>query len=222
VVYLNQMVLTHRDAAPGAGGGATLARRLIDLYFTLFKLVLEGKVGTAAGLAAAARDKKRRQAEEYAARRGRKKAAAPAPAAAAGEEEGEEGPAGTHSGEMDARMLSALITGVRRAFPYVASEEVEPLVEAHAGERRRCAPPPTHDDAMHAEGGVGHLDFRGGAAFLPNPTTARPSLLPCHPPCHPLTAAIAHLPAPQTRCSGSSTAAPWAWPPRRCCCCSSS
>ena len=36
-------------------------------------------------------------------------------------------------GEMDARMLSALITGVRRAFPFVAAEEVEPLIEAHAG-----------------------------------------------------------------------------------------
>jgi ribosome biogenesis protein MAK21 len=34
-------------------------------------------------------------------------------------------------GELDARMLSALITGVRRAFPYVEASEVEPLVEAH-------------------------------------------------------------------------------------------
>ena len=31
---------------------------------------------------------------------------------------------------MDARMLGALITGVRRAFPYVAPEEIEPLVES--------------------------------------------------------------------------------------------
>ena len=29
---------------------------------------------------------------------------------------------------MDARMLGALITGVRRAFPYVAPEDIEPLV----------------------------------------------------------------------------------------------
>ncbi|GFH16006.1 CBF domain-containing protein [Haematococcus lacustris] len=33
--------------------------------------------------------------------------------------------------EMDARLLSALITGIRRAFPFVAPEEVEPLVEAN-------------------------------------------------------------------------------------------
>jgi ribosome biogenesis protein MAK21 len=40
---------------------------------------------------------------------------------------------------MDSRMLSALITGVRRAFPYVAPEEVEPLIEAHAGRKcRKC------------------------------------------------------------------------------------
>lgn len=28
-------------------------------------------------------------------------------------------------------MLSALITGVRRAFPYVESDKVEPMIEAH-------------------------------------------------------------------------------------------
>lgn len=33
--------------------------------------------------------------------------------------------------EMDARMLGALITGVRRAFPFVASDEVEGLVQRH-------------------------------------------------------------------------------------------
>ena len=35
------------------------------------------------------------------------------------------------AGELDARMLSALITGVRRAFPYVEADKVEPLVEGH-------------------------------------------------------------------------------------------
>lgn len=34
--------------------------------------------------------------------------------------------------ELDARMLGALITGVRRAFPYVPSAEVEPLIEKHS------------------------------------------------------------------------------------------
>ena len=33
---------------------------------------------------------------------------------------------------MDARMLSALVAGVRRAFPFVAPDAVEPLIDAHA------------------------------------------------------------------------------------------
>lgn len=47
---------------------------------------------------------------------------------------GSSGSAGAaqNEAEMDARMLSALITGVRRAFPYVAAEEVEPLVDEHS------------------------------------------------------------------------------------------
>ncbi|GAB4813011.1 hypothetical protein N2152v2_000057 [Parachlorella kessleri] len=122
VVYLNQMVLGHRDST----GGAVLARRLVDLYFTLFKMTLDGKIGTAASLA--------KQKEEKAAERGKKgkkdgkkggkkggKGKAPAPT-----------PAPAQPGELDARMLSALITGVRRAFPFVAPEDVEPLIEAHA------------------------------------------------------------------------------------------
>ena len=32
---------------------------------------------------------------------------------------------------MDARLLGGLITGVRRAFPFVAPDQVEPLVEQH-------------------------------------------------------------------------------------------
>jgi ribosome biogenesis protein MAK21 len=141
VVFLNQMVLTHKDA-PVAG--VSLARRLVDVYFTLFKVVMEGKVGTAATLAAAKREKAKKEADARAARRGKKKAAAQKKKNKNNdddnndddEEDGEEKEdvaGGQHSGEMDARMLSALITGVRRAFPFVAAEEVEPLIEAHAG-----------------------------------------------------------------------------------------
>lgn len=147
IVYLNQMVLTHKDAAPavpgstaGTTGGAvqssrSLAARLIDLYFTMFTLITEGKLGTVAKLAAAAQERVEKQAKERAARKGKKKAA---PAAPPQQRKG--GHADNdlknqqqqRSGEMDARMLSALITGVRRAFPYVTLEEVEPLVQAHA------------------------------------------------------------------------------------------
>jgi ribosome biogenesis protein MAK21 len=167
VVYLNQLVLSRRDLAPGGpvGGGViggaggqgkgahgnangsgssvkpaaappaqqSLARRLVDLYFTLFKLTLDGKVGTAASLAAGAKERAAAGAAADAARKGRKRptkaalraaeAAATASAAAATAAAG---------GEVDARMLGALLAGVRRAFPFVEPAEVEPLVAAHA------------------------------------------------------------------------------------------
>lgn len=132
VVFLNQMVLTHKDSEMG---GVSLARRLVDLYFTMFKLVMEGKVGTVANLAAQQREKARKEAEARAARRGKKKAGAVKEGKKGGEEKEDGDGEGQQQrgGEMDARMLSALITGVRRAFPFVAAEEVEPLIEAHAG-----------------------------------------------------------------------------------------
>ena len=34
--------------------------------------------------------------------------------------------------EVDARILSAIIAGVRRAFPFVATEDVQPLIERHS------------------------------------------------------------------------------------------
>lgn len=138
VVYLNQMVLSHKDSGVVGAGGGSLARRLVDLYFTLFKLIMEGKVGTAASLAGAAKEKAAKEAAAYAARRGKKKAGAAKEARGGkketeGKEESMNQGDGRGSGEMDARMLSALITGVRRAFPYVAPDEVEPLIEAHSG-----------------------------------------------------------------------------------------
>ena len=171
VVFLNQIVLTHKDApvvllsaTDGSSGDGkktqnnnnkntknaaaapmSLARRLIDVYFTLFKLVMEGKVGTASTLAAAKVEKEKRIAQEKAARRGKKKLSAKtttgqeqhtkADGTNDDDDELENKPQQQHQhqGEMDARMLSALITGVRRAFPFVSAEEVEPLIEAHAG-----------------------------------------------------------------------------------------
>ncbi len=34
--------------------------------------------------------------------------------------------------EVDARILSAIIAGVRRAFPFVATDDVQPLIERHS------------------------------------------------------------------------------------------
>lgn len=49
VVTLNQMVLSHNSAK----GGAELPRKLVDIYFTLFRLVLDKEIGVAAELKAA-------------------------------------------------------------------------------------------------------------------------------------------------------------------------
>ena len=39
---------------------------------------------------------------------------------------------GWQAEEVDARMLGALVAGVRRAFPYVDASEVEAVIDTHA------------------------------------------------------------------------------------------
>lgn len=46
--------LQHDPAFQLPAGGGTLSRKLIDLYFTLFKMILDGKIGTAASVSASA------------------------------------------------------------------------------------------------------------------------------------------------------------------------
>ncbi len=46
VVFLAGLPLSHRSSE----GGEALARRLVELYFTLFRMVVEGHIGAAAGL----------------------------------------------------------------------------------------------------------------------------------------------------------------------------
>jgi len=138
VVYLNQMVLTHTE------NGAKLARKLVDIYFSMFALILGGKLGTAATMktqaeeaaaaAASIGDKKNNKKGGGFGKKGKKgrhhhkggkprKQSSSTVATTAVE---------LHTGEMDGRMLSALITGVRRAFPYIPTTEMEPLIEAHS------------------------------------------------------------------------------------------
>ena len=141
MVYLNQIVLEKRDATGRLPDGTTvtLGKRLVDIYFTMFKLIMEGKLGTAASLREAKEEKVEKARREKAMKRGKKKFAK------GGSGDKRKGKDGGNNGDqaggamytdrqgtMDSRMLSALITGIRRAFPYVASEEVEPLVDAHS------------------------------------------------------------------------------------------
>ena len=135
VIYLNQIVLTQKDKTivGKSSNGPTLARKLVDLYFTLFKLIIEGQLGTAASLATAASEKASRKAEEFAARRGKKSASKYIEKEKEKQDKEQARKMREMPGELDSRMLAALITGVRRAFPYVAPEEVEPLIEANTG-----------------------------------------------------------------------------------------
>ncbi|EFJ51407.1 hypothetical protein VOLCADRAFT_87659 [Volvox carteri f. nagariensis] len=135
VVFLNQVPLSHRASE----GGDALARQVISVYFTLFRMVVEGQIGVAAQL-------RKQQEERYAEEkkkfwREQRKAATARPGGRGGR--GGRGrkparppppPKMAVAEEVDARLLSGLITGVRRAFPYVKPEDVEPLVEQSASQ----------------------------------------------------------------------------------------
>ena len=125
VVYLNQIVLSGKDPPKVLPNGTsvTLAKRLVDIYFTLFKLIIEGSLGTAASIAHAKEEKLDQRRKEKAIKRGKKKLI---------KESEPKTISGDRQGAMDSRMLSGLITGIRRAFPYVSTDEIEPLIEAHA------------------------------------------------------------------------------------------
>lgn len=185
VITLNQMVLSHHTKH-----GSPVAKRLIDIYFTLFHLVLDHKMGNAAqqmqpkadtmgdpsaeGPAhdtgadshsdqefdegdmedAQAHGKKKlsasasRKASFLAKRKGRRVAKGRGGRSGGARGKGkysQRGKAGVGasattdasdkvvSAEVaDARMLSALIAGVRRAYPYVDSAELEDVFAKHA------------------------------------------------------------------------------------------
>lgn len=138
VVTLNQMVLSHSAKQ----GGSALAVKLIDIYFSLFQLTLDHKIGVAAERAAATdgtadggtqQDTKAGSAKQPKApakgrhkhRKGRGKGPAAKQGASAAAQ-----PAGAQ--EADARMLGALLTGIRRAYPYVDGSALDEVFATHA------------------------------------------------------------------------------------------
>jgi ribosome biogenesis protein MAK21 len=128
VVYLNQIVLSKKDRPMKLADGtfSSLAKRLVNVYFTLFKLIIDGALGTAAAIAKAATEKKEEKRNLRARKRGKKRSRR-------GSNENGNEIIGERDGELDSRMLSALITGIRRAFPFVTTDEIEPLINEHAG-----------------------------------------------------------------------------------------
>ncbi|CAI0462522.1 unnamed protein product [Linum tenue] len=102
VNFLSQIRLSNR------GDGPKVAKRLIDVYFALFKvLITEAGVSQKTDKDSKIEDK----STSGPSREGKVKASQE-----------------SHI-EMDSRLLSALLVGVNRAFPYVSSNEADDIVE---------------------------------------------------------------------------------------------
>ncbi|XP_004510554.1 protein SLOW WALKER 2 [Cicer arietinum] len=95
VNFLSQIRLTNK------GDGPKVAKRLIDIYFALFKVLITGP-----------------SSNEKSDKSGKEKA----------KEKKSESLPESHA-EMDSRLLSALLTGVNRAFPFVASDEADDIID---------------------------------------------------------------------------------------------
>ncbi|RZC77535.1 hypothetical protein C5167_001718 [Papaver somniferum] len=102
VNFLCQIRLTHK------GDGAKVAKRLVDVYFALFKLL----ISESSAEKKLDKGNKKEDKKETGSLKNNKA----------------ENPSGPNV-EMDSRLLSALLTGVNRAFPFVASDEADDVVE---------------------------------------------------------------------------------------------
>ncbi|KAM1010922.1 hypothetical protein ACFX13_047074 [Malus domestica] len=99
VNFLSQMRLTHK------GDGPKVAKRLIDVYFSLFKVLInEAAAGEKMDKKGKAWSKKPLSSNE------------------------DKSSSDSHV-ELDSRLLSALLVGVNRAFPFVSSNEADDIVE---------------------------------------------------------------------------------------------
>ncbi|XP_076913735.1 protein SLOW WALKER 2-like [Bidens hawaiensis] len=102
VNFLSQVRLSHH------GDGPKVAKRLVEVYFALFKLLISEAGGN---------NKQKKDKEEI------KKTSS------SSKDKDSKSDTDSHV-EMDSRLLSALLTGVNRAFPYVSSSEADDIVEA--------------------------------------------------------------------------------------------
>ncbi|KAL6894019.1 hypothetical protein ACP4OV_008117 [Aristida adscensionis] len=115
VNFLSQILLTHK------GDGPKIAKRLVDVYIALFKVLMscprdnKGDTNSKHG-------KKKGENEKPKGRKNKVNDSNP-------HGNHDMDPAARSDFEMDSRILSALLTGVNRALPYVASSEVDDIVE---------------------------------------------------------------------------------------------
>ncbi|CAI9114481.1 OLC1v1015212C1 [Oldenlandia corymbosa var. corymbosa] len=98
VNFLAQIRLSHR------GDGPKVAKRLVDVYFALFKILISNSNGESG------KDSKEKH-----------------PKASSSKKIKADTPSESHV-EMDSRLLTALLTGVNRAFPFVSNDESEEII----------------------------------------------------------------------------------------------
>ncbi|GMY34838.1 protein SLOW WALKER 2 [Fagus crenata] len=102
VNFLSQIRLSHK------GDGPKVAKRLIDVYFALFKVLInEAGADQKIDQSGKAGDRKAHSSQK---------------------DSKVKSSSETHV-ELDSRLLSALLTGVNRAFPFVSSNEADDIIE---------------------------------------------------------------------------------------------
>ncbi|KAG0631987.1 hypothetical protein M758_1G296500 [Ceratodon purpureus] len=106
-VFLNQILLVNR------GDGPKVAKQLINLYFALFKTVTLGDTKEDPNQKGKKKGSKHDKRKRKPGAKGKQDSDVPV------------------AGEIDTRLLSALLTGVNRAFPYVATDDVNSVIEEH-------------------------------------------------------------------------------------------
>ncbi|KAJ3686788.1 hypothetical protein LUZ61_015952 [Rhynchospora tenuis] len=110
VIFLNQI---HHNIK---GDGPKIAKRAVDVYFALFKVLMSASSENAT--------QKDTKLDRKGAGKWKHKGKKEKELHKKSQQETSESNA-----EMDSRLLSALLTGVNRAFPYVSSDEADDIVE---------------------------------------------------------------------------------------------
>uniref|UniRef100_A0A1D1Y494 CCAAT/enhancer-binding protein zeta n=2 Tax=Anthurium amnicola TaxID=1678845 RepID=A0A1D1Y494_9ARAE len=117
VNFLSQIFLSKR------GDGPKVAKRLVDIYFALFKLLISSRCDDAMN---DKNDKKLKNNGKDMEKRIPDKKSSFKILNKKGEDSFES------CVEMDSRLLCALLTGVNRAFPFVASDEADDIIEVQS------------------------------------------------------------------------------------------
>ncbi|KAK9809457.1 hypothetical protein WJX73_009608 [Symbiochloris irregularis] len=138
LVFLNQIQLSHNPDF----GGSSLAEKLIDIYFAVFNTLMSAAIsandadpdGDSAPVHSGSAQHSTAKQQHRVGKKGRHKPRAK------GREQAKNGASndkahdsGQTNKEVDARLLGALLVGVRRAFPYVDTSVSETLIDKHSG-----------------------------------------------------------------------------------------